>query len=173
MLKNAMKYILETERLSLREFTINDTAFIIELVNTPGWIAFIGDRNIKTTEQAKEYLQNGPMKSYELNGFGLSLVEIKTNKTAIGMCGIIKRDNLENPDIGFAFLPQFTGKGFAFEIANATMNYASDILKLPTVFAITIPSNERSIKLLEKIGLKFRQLFIFPGEKEELMLFSN
>lgn len=167
------KYILETERLSLREFTINDTAFIIELVNTPGWIEFIGDRNIKTIEQAKEYLQNGPIKSYELNGFGLSLVEIKTSKAAIGMCGIIKRDNLVNPDIGFAFLPEFTGKGFAFEMANATMNYAKDILKLPTIFAITIPSNERSIKLLKKIGLKFSRTFTFPDDVEELMLFSN
>ena len=167
------KYILETERLSLREFTIHDTAFIIELLNTPGWIEFIGDRNIKTTEQAKGYLQNGPIKSYELNGFGLSLVEIKTSKTGIGMCGIIKRDNLENPDIGFAFLPEFTGKGFAFEMANATMNYAKDILKLPTIFAITIPSNERSIKLLKKIGLKFSRTFTFPDDGEELMLFSS
>jgi RimJ/RimL family protein N-acetyltransferase len=173
MLKNATKYILETERLSLREFTLNDTAFIIELVNTPGWIEFIGDRNIKTTEQAKEYLQNGPLKSYELNGFGLSLVEIKSSKKAIGMCGIIKRDNLENPDIGFAFLPEFAGKGFAFEIANATINYAKTVLKLPNIFAITIPSNKRSIKLLEKIGLKYTGMFSLPGDEELLMMFRS
>lgn len=166
-------YILETERLSLREFTLRDSAFIIELLNTPGWIEFIGDRNIKTTADAKEYLKNGPLKSYKLNGFGLALVEIKNNKRAIGMCGIIKRENLENPDIGFAFLPEFTGKGFAFEIAKATMDYAKDVLKLPNIFAITVPSNTRSIKLLEKIGLKFTRAFNFPGDEETLSMFSS
>ena len=89
------------------------------------------------------------------------------------MCGIIKRGNLENPDIGFAFLPEFTGKGFAHEIAKATMSFAKDILKLPIVFAITVPNNKTSIKLLEKIGLKFSKAFIFPNDTEELMLFSN
>jgi RimJ/RimL family protein N-acetyltransferase len=168
-----MNYILETERLILRQFTINDAKFIIELVNSPGWIENIGDRNIKTEEQAREYLQNGPLKSYEVNGFGLSLVEMKTDRTPIGMCGILKRDNLENPDIGFAFLPEFTGKGFAFEIANATMTFAKDTLKLPTIFAITIPTNKPSIKLLGKIGLTFSKTFNFPNDNKELMLFSN
>lgn len=168
-----MNYFLETERLILRQFTINDTKFIIELVNSPGWIENIGDRNIKTEEQAREYLQNGPLKSYEVNGFGLSLVEMKNDRTPIGMCGILKRDNLVNPDIGFAFLPEFTGKGFAFEIANATMTFARDTLKLPVIFAITIPTNKPSIKLLEKIGLRFSKTFNFPNDKEELMLFST
>jgi RimJ/RimL family protein N-acetyltransferase len=89
------------------------------------------------------------------------------------MCGIIKRDNLVNPDIGFAFLPEFTGKGFAFEMANATMTFARDTLKLPVIFAITIPTNKPSIKLLEKIGLRFSKTFNFPNDKEELMLFST
>src|SRR6478736_8102385 len=116
-----MKYILETERLQLRQFEIDDAEFIVELVNTPGWLKFIGDRNIKTTEDAIRYLQNGPMKSYQENGFGLSLVEEKGNRKSIGMCGILKRDSLENPDIGFALLPEFVGKGYAFEIALATV----------------------------------------------------
>ena len=168
-----MEPILETERLRLRRFTIDDTKFIIKLVNSPGWIEFIGDRNIKTDDQAREYLQNGPLKSYELNGFGLSLVELKNEGTPIGMCGIIRRYMLENPDIGFAFLPEFTGKGLAFEIANATMKYAKDQLKLPIVYAITVPRNQSSIKLLEKIGMRFLRLFSFPDENEELMLFSS
>lgn len=168
-----MNYILETERLILRQFTINDTKFIIELVNSPGWIENIGDRNIKTEEQAREYLRNGPLRSYEVNGFGLSLVEIKNDRTPIGMCGILKRDNLENPDIGFAFLPAFTGKGFAYEIANATMTFAISTLKLPAIFAITIPANKRSIKLLEKIGLRFSKTLDFANDNQELMLFSN
>jgi RimJ/RimL family protein N-acetyltransferase len=168
-----MKLILETERLLLRQFTTDDAKFIVELVNTPGWIEFIGDRNIKTDKQAKIYLENGPLKSYELNGFGLYLVELKREAIPIGMCGIIKRDHLENPDIGFAFLPEFTGKGLAFEIAKATMIYASERLRLPKIFAVTDSHNIKSIKLLEKIGLSFIHKLRFPGEEEELMLFSN
>ena len=167
-----MKIILETERLVLREFTIHDTQFIIELLNSPGWLKYIGNRNIETEEQAAIYLQNGPLKSYEVNGFGLSLVVMKNNNTPIGMCGILKRDNLDNPDIGFAFLPDFTGKGFAFEIANATMNFAKDTLLLPKILAITVPTNQPSINLLEKIGLKFISNFSFPNSAEQLMLFS-
>lgn len=168
-----MKYIIETERLLLRQFTLTDTKFILELVNTPGWLEYIGDRNIKTHEQAKEYLLNGPLKSYEVNGFGLSLVALKSDLTPIGMCGILKRDNLENPDIGFSFLPEYTGKGYAFEMASATMAFAKDILQLPSIFAITVPHNTSSIKLLEKIGLKFMKRFTFPNGDEELLLFSN
>jgi RimJ/RimL family protein N-acetyltransferase len=168
-----LNYILNTERLLLREFTINDTKFIIELVNSLGWLEFIGDRNIKTEEQAKGYLENGPIKSYQENGFGLFLVETKSNKTPVGMCGIIKRGNLESPDIGFAFLPEFTGKGFAFEIANATMMFAKSILKLPVILAITVPKNIKSIKLLEKLGLKFSKTIKLRNDGEDVMLFST
>ena len=167
-----MKYILETERLTLREFIPADAAFILELVNSPGWIQFIGDRNIKTTEQAIAYLENGPIKSYRENRFGLAMVETKDGKIPIGMCGIIKRDNLDSPDIGFAFLPEFTRKGYAFEIATATLAYASSQLKLPIIYAITVPDNIRSISLLEKIGLKFIKKIRSP-ENEELLLYSN
>ena len=168
-----MNYILATERLLLRQFTINDTSFIIELVNSPGWKENIGDRNITTEEQAREYLLNGPLRSYAVNGFGLWLVEMKSDRTPIGMCGILKRDNLENPDIGFAFLPAFTGKGFACEMAIATMTFAKDTLKLPVIFAITIPANKASIKLLEKIGLRFVKTLNSPDDRKELRLFSN
>src|SRR6201986_3267525 len=121
-----MNYILETERLRVREFTLNDAAFIIELVNSPGWLKYIGDRNIKTDDKAKEYLQNGPLKSYAENGFGLSMVELKSDGTPVGMCGIIKRVALEHADIGFAFLPQYMGKGYAYEIASATLLFAKN-----------------------------------------------
>ncbi len=168
-----IQYILETERLRLREFTTEDAQFIVELVNSPGWLEFIGDRNIKSEEQATIYLENGPIRSYRENGFGLSLVETKDNGLKIGMCGIIKRDHLDHPDIGFAFLPQFTGKGYAFEMASATLTFALNTLKLPVMSAITLANNERSIKLLEKIGLKFIKPFHFPNDEEELMLFSN
>jgi RimJ/RimL family protein N-acetyltransferase len=168
-----MNSIFETERLILREFNIHDSKFIIELLNSPGWLKFIGDRNIKTEEDARVYLQNGPLKSYEINGYGLSLVVLKGTQTPIGMCGIINRSDLDHPDIGFAFLPEFTGKGYAYEIANATMIHAKDVLKIPTILGITVAYNKSSIALLNKIGLKFKHTFFMPDDKEELMLFSN
>lgn len=163
--------IFETERLRLRKFTFDDTKFIIELLNSPGWIEFIGDRNVKTEDQAAAYLQNGPMKSYVQNGFGLSMVETKAGHP-IGMCGILKRDTLDNPDIGFAFLDEFTGQGYAYEIASATLKYAIHDLKIQKVSAITLPHNERSIRLLEKIGMKFIKSFI-SEKNEHLLLFEK
>jgi len=168
-----MKYILETDRLRLREFNLGDTEFIIKLLNSPGWLQFIGNRNVETVQQAKNYLENGPMKSYSENGYGLSLVEKKDEKKAIGMCGIIKRENLDDPDIGFAFLPNFAGNGFAYEIADATMVYAKDELNISKIAAITVADNVKSIRLLEKIGLSFIKIFSFPDSKEELLLYSN
>ena len=167
-----MNYILETERLRLREFTVDDTKFIIQLLNSRGWIQFIGDRNVRTEDEAAQYLQNGPLKSYQQNGFGLSLVETKEDRNAIGMCGIIKRDNMENPDIGFALLPAFYGKGYAVEIASATLSYAIHELGIPKVAAITLPGNIKSIKLLERIGFKFIKT-INSDNNEELLLYSN
>ncbi|RNI31662.1 GNAT family N-acetyltransferase [Rufibacter latericius] len=168
-----MKTILETERLRLREFTLQDADFIITLMNSPGWLQFIGDRNVKTPEQAKFYLQNGPMKSYQQHGYGLSLVERKEDQRAIGMCGLVNRDGLEHPDLGFAFLPDFNGQGYAYEIASEVMEYATTHLHIPKVLAITAPDNTKSIRLLEKVGLKFSKTTLLPKSKEELLLFSN
>lgn len=166
------KTIIETDRLTLRHFTIDDTAFIIRLLNSPGWLEFIGDRHVKTEEQAKQYLLNGPIKSYQENGFGLWLVELKHDKTPVGMCGLLKREYLEDPDIGFAFLPESTGKGYAFEIVKATMHYAKDTLNMQRVLAIAMPSNKSSIRLLEKIGLKFLKNTSSPAGAD-VMLFGN
>ena len=168
-----MKTILQTQRLTLREFNISDAAFIIQLLNSKGWLKFVGERHVKTIEQAEDYLTNGPMKSYSVNGFGLSMVELKNSQTPIGMCGLIKRDNLPHIDIGFAFLEEFVRKGYAFEMAQATMNFANTTLNKETILAITLPSNVRSIKLLEKLGMKFKKNFSLEGSTEELMLFSN
>lgn len=164
--------ILETERLILREFNTNDAAFILLLLNNPTWLQYIGDRNVKTMDDARNYLLNGPMKSYELNGFGLSMVQIKEDNTPVGMCGLIKREALEHVDIGFALLPEFAGLGYAFEIANATMDHAKNKLNLEKIVAITSKDNEHSIKLLNKIGLDFEKMIRFD-DTEELMLFSQ
>jgi RimJ/RimL family protein N-acetyltransferase len=165
--------ILETERLILSEFTPEDAQFIIALVNTPGWLKYIGDRNIKNKEQAISYLTNGPIKSYKENGFGLWRVELKETSAPIGMCGLLRRDYLEHPDIGFAFLPEYHDQGFAVEAAIATLSFAKDQLHLPTVEAITLPDNHKSIKLLEKIGMKYVQPVYLPLTNEELRLYRH
>ncbi len=166
------KKILETERLYLREFDLNDSGFILELVNSPKWLEFIGDRNVKTIADAEEYLKNGAIKSYQENGFGFWAVELKDTATPIGMCGLVKRETLDDIDIGFAMHPEYIGAGYGFEIANATMNYAKNILKLDKIVAITDTKNKASIKLLNKIGLDFVKTLEL-SEKDTVLLFSN
>jgi len=159
--------------LRIREFNVLDTDFIIKLLNTQGWLQFIGDRNVRTDDQARNYLENGPLKSYAANGFGLWMTELKHDATPVGMCGLLKRDYLEHPDIGFAFMPEFSGKGYAYEAATATMSYAKNILKMPVVDAITLKENLNSINLLEKIGMKFQRSVRVPGDLDKLLLYSN
>jgi RimJ/RimL family protein N-acetyltransferase len=168
-----MKYILATQNLRLREFTLDDTAFVIELLNTEGWLKFVGNRHVQTHEQAKAYLENGAMKSYATNGFGLSLVEMKENNTPIGMCGIIRRENMPTPDIGFALLPAYIGKGLGYEIAAATLKHAKYKLHLPNICGITLPENVASIRVLEKIGLRFIETIQSPDSEEVLSLYGN
>lgn len=162
--------VIETVRLKLRELTFGDADFIIQLVNSPGWLRFIGDRNIRTEEEAIAYLESGPLKSYRENGFGLWLVELKSD-APIGMCGILKRETLDHPDIGFALLPEFYGQGYAYEAAAATLAYAKDELNLSKIAAITVPGNVRSIKLLEKIGMKCNRQIELNGDV--LLLYST
>ncbi|MBT1705674.1 GNAT family N-acetyltransferase [Chryseosolibacter indicus] len=168
-----MSYILKTERLLLRKLTTGDSDFIIRLVNTEGWIKYIGDRNIKTHEQALTYLNNGPIKSYHENGFGLWLVELKDDHIPIGICGILKRKELEHADIGFAFLPEFTGNGYALEISKAVLRYTRETFKLETISAITLPNNKNSIRLLEKLGMQFVKELSFPNQEDMLLLYST
>ncbi len=163
---------IESERLFLRPLTLEDGEFILQLLNTDGFIKYIGDRNVRTIEQAKDYLLNGPLKSYETNGFGLNLVELKTNQAPAGMCGLLKRDYLDHPDIGFAFLPEYTGKGYAYEIVKEIIYYGLNVLKMEKILAIVLPENSSSIKLLEKIGFRYEKNFISPDTNEELCLYS-
>ena len=166
------KLILETERLTLREFNLNDAEFILTLLNTPSWLEFIGDKNVHSLEDAKMYLEEGPTKSYDKNGFGLWLVSLKEDDSSIGMCGLISRPTLNDIDIGFAFLPDYSGMGYGFEAASATMEYGKNRLGLDKVVAITDPSNVASIKLLNKLGFHLEKTL----EEEEYgtsLLFSN
>jgi RimJ/RimL family protein N-acetyltransferase len=160
--------ILETKLLILRKFTLADAPFILELVNTPTWLEFIGDKGVKNLEDAENYLKNGSLKSYEDNGFGFYLVAEKSTQKPIGMCGFINRQEFENVDLGFAFLPDFIGKGFGFEIAQATLHYGKEVLKLGRIIAIVDSRNTASNALLQKLGFVFEKTIYF-GEKKTLL----
>jgi RimJ/RimL family protein N-acetyltransferase len=164
--------MITTDRLILREFDLNDAPFIVQILNTPKWIQFIGDRGVKTINDAHHYLLNGPMKSYQTNGFGLMMVALKSDETPIGMCGLIKRDTLEDVDIGFALLPEYEGLGYAFEAASAVMDFGKNEVGLQRIVAITLPENARSVGLLKRIGLTFERMINFPGDGEDLMFFA-
>ena len=163
--------ILETQRLSLREFDRDDSDFFLKLVNSPNWLKFIGDKGVKTKEDAINYLENGPIKSYIENGYGLWLVLLKGSNIPIGMCGLVNREALAETDIGFAMLPDYEALGYGFEIANATINYAKNSLGLDNIIAITDSNNIASIKLLNKIGLYFEKTLELSGN-DSVLVFS-
>ena len=165
--------LYETKRIQIEEAILSDSKFILELLNSPGWIEFIGDRGIKSESDAKNYIQTVLINSYEKNNFGLFKMILKAENKPIGVCGFIKRDFLEHADIGFALLPEYEGKGYAFEAATETMNFGKTNLQLNTILAITTPENIKSKNLLIKIGL--REIgTIHPDIYDiDLLLFSN
>ncbi|CAH2466343.1 MULTISPECIES: GNAT family N-acetyltransferase [Bacillus] len=162
--------VLETERLTLRWLDIKDAPFILELVNDPAWIQFIGDKEVRNLKDATNYILNGPVDMYNKVGFGLYLVERKEDLTPLGMCGLIKRDSLEDIDIGFAFLEKFRSKGYGYESAAAVMEYGVQKLGMKRIVAITSIDNTVSGKLLEKVGLRFEK--IISDSEEDLKLFG-
>jgi len=165
--------IAETDRLRLRWFDANDSAFILQLLNEPSWIRFIGDKNVRTIQDAERYIENGPVAMYKRVGFGLFAVELKDVGEIIGMCGLIKRETLEDVDLGFAFLPGFWRNGYAFEAATAVVSFGRTALGLVRIVAILSKDNERSSKLLEKLGFRFESTFRFPPTDEELHLYAS
>jgi RimJ/RimL family protein N-acetyltransferase len=165
--------VLETERLGLRHITVDDDAFILELLNDPDWLRFIGDRGVKTLADAHGYILDGPIASYQEFGYGLNIVELKDSRISMGVCGLINREGLEYVDIGFAFLPQFTGQGYAFEAAAAVMSHGRKVLGIQTIVAITSLDNDRSIKLLEKLGLQFQEIIKLADHGAESKLFVS
>ena len=159
---NRLLKILETDRLVLRHLTTDDTVFIMELLN---------ERRFE--EDAKKYLLNGPIESYDKYGFGLFMVELRDTFEPIGMCGLIKRDNLPDADVGFAFLPKYWMKGYAFESASAILKYAKGTCGLKRILGIVNPSNAASIRVLEKLGLKFERMVKMPKDDFEIKLFAT
>lgn len=164
--------VLETARLTLRRLIVDDAPFVLELLNDPAWLRFIGDRGVRTVDEATKYILAGPVAMYEQLGFGLYLTERKSDRVPLGLCGLIKREGLADVDIGFAFLPQFRGCGYAFEAATATMAYGRCTFGLKRIVGITSPENDASIRLLEKIGLKYECLVRLPKFGAESMLFA-
>jgi ribosomal-protein-alanine N-acetyltransferase len=164
--------VLETERLILRQLNQDDAGFIFELLNEPSWIQNIGDRHIRTLDDARAYIVNGPVASYEKNGFGLYRVALKDTNESIGMCGLIRREGLEDVDIGYALLPRFWSKGYAVEAARAVKEYAKDVVGLKRMVAIVDPANEASIRVLEKLGLQYEKMVRLSADDIDLKLFA-
>ena len=165
-------HVLETERLSLREMTVGDAAFILVLLNEPSFLRFIGDKGVRTIEDAERYIETGPLASYARFGHGLWLVELRESGEAIGICGLLRRDTLSDVDLGFAFLPRFWSMGYARESAAAAMRHGLRTLGLPRLVAITDPDNIGSAKVLEAIGLRFEGMVRLEPDAMELKLFA-
>lgn len=163
--------VLETARLRLRHLTLEDAVFILELVNEPSWLRFIGDKGVRTIEDARQYIINGPRASYAQHGFGLYLAELKDTGEPIGICGLLKRDTLEDVDVGFALQPRFWGNGYAIEAAAAVVDHGLGTLRLKRIAAITKPDNASSINVLAKLGMRFDRMIRFSEDEPELSLF--
>ena len=166
--------VAETNRLLISKFTLKDAPFFLELVNSPNWIKYIGDRKTKTIKEAKERIKTGHLKSYETHGFGFYKLLLKAeNNKPIGTCGLIKRDSLEYVDIGFAMLPNYESLGLAHEASSEIIKLAKNVFKLDKIVAITTPDNESSIKLLKKLGLTFEKKVTPFEDEEDLLLFAK
>ncbi len=164
--------VVETKRLALRRLSEDDAPFILRLVNEPSFLRYIGDKGVRTLDDARHYLRTGPLDSYERFGFGLLLVARKEDGAPIGICGLLKRDSLEDVDIGFAYLPEFWSKGYAVEAASTVMDYGLRTLGLSRIVAVTNPDNAGSIRVLEKLGLQFGKMVRLGPEEQEIRMYE-
>jgi ribosomal-protein-alanine N-acetyltransferase len=164
--------VLETRRLVLRTISVDDAPFILELLNDPSFLQYIGDRGVRTLDNAREYICNGPLDSYRRFGFGLYLVQLKEDGAPIGICGLLKRDYLADVDLGFAFLPEYRGKGYGYESGVAVLEFGRDVLGLERIVAIAAPDNEASSRLLEKLGMRFEGIVQLPEDGGDSKLFG-
>lgn len=164
--------LIETERLTLRWMTVEDAGVILELLNDPDWLRYIGDRGVRNLADAQAYLLTGTIAMYQRLGFGLYLAERKPDGVPMGICGLVKRDFLVDVDLGFAFLPAFRTQGYARESAAAVMDYARDTLGLKKLLAITSTDNERSCRLLERLGFHLEGLIQVPPGGRDARLFE-
>jgi RimJ/RimL family protein N-acetyltransferase len=164
--------IAQTPRLLLRPLTLYDASFVLELMNQPSYHRFIGDRGVRDTAGALNYIQTRFIASYEKHGYGLYAVVMLGTATLAGICGLVKRETLPQPDLGFAFLPAYWSQGLAREAAQATLQHARKTIGLKQILAVTHPENEASMRLLQKLGFTFQEMIQFPGDDESLKLFT-
>jgi len=159
-------FCLETERLSLRRVTRDDAGFMLAIWNDPAFIQHVGDRGIRTVDEALDAMQKGAFELYEKYGYGPYRVALKDCDTAVGLCGLFRREGLDEPDIGYAVLPDHCGKGYAYEASFAVIEYARNKLGLERLIAIISPGNEASIGLIRKLGLRFERMHQMPDDDE-------
>ena len=164
--------VCETARLRVRHLLDSDAPFILELLNEPDFIRNIGDREVRTLEDARRYIQHGPMVSYSQHGFGLFLVELRDSGKPVGICGLLKRDYLQDVDVGFALRESYRGQGYAFEPAQAAMRHGQEDLGISRIVAITSPDNRASMKVLRKLGLEFERNLRIPDQSRDTRLFT-
>ena len=165
--------VLETERLTFRRLSPDDAQTMLALLNEPSFLQFIGDRNVRTLDDARIYIVAGPMASYERFGFGLYLTSLRSTGEPIGICGLLKRDVLPEMDVGFAFFPSYWGQGYATEAAAAAIAHARDAFAAPRIAAVVSPHNHASRHVLEKLGLQFERLVVLSDGAPEIELFSR
>jgi len=165
-------FTLQTDRLLLEHFSFEDCEFILRLLNEPSFIENIGDKGVRDLEGARAYLRDGPMASYAANGFGLFRVGLKESGDCIGMCGLISREILDDVDIGYGFLPEFWGQGYAFESAAAVMRYGREQLGFKRIVAVVSPGNTSSVKLLQKLGMRQSGKICMADNEPEIDLFA-
>ena len=165
--------VFETDRLLIRSTSVEDALFILELFNSPKWLKYIGDRNVRTVSQSKKYIQDRMLSQYERLGYSTFTVIRKSDLAKMGTCGLYDREGVEGIDIGFAFLQQFEGRGYAFEAAEKVMSLAFNEFGISELKAITTKYNFASQKLLDKLGMKQSGTMTLPGDKEELLLYSK
>ncbi len=163
----------ETERLILKPTDTDDLEFLVAILNTPKYYKYIGDRNVRSVEDAQNYFNERIFPQFDKLGFGNYTVMLKSDETKIGFCGVYVRPNLETPDIGFAFFEEFEGKGYAYESANFIKNMVASEFGIKKLGGITVEYNHSSRKLLEKLGLKFQKKFFMDGDSEELMYYES
>lgn len=164
--------LITTPRLLLRPFTLDDAPFIVELLNDPGWLRFIGDRGVRTEDDARTYLRERVMAHEARHGFALGMVALRADRTPIGMCGLIRREALPDVDLGYAFLPAYRGQGYAREAAAAWLAQGLGTLGLKRIVAFTDPDNTASCRVLEAIGMRFERRLRMPGYEADSRLYA-
>lgn len=168
----AAPVVLHTARLTLREFSVDDAAFIVALLNDPDWLRFIGERNVRSEDEARRWIAEQLVAKYRSQGFGLWAIERRSDAVLVGMCGLVSRPTLTDIDLGYALLPLYRGAGYVREAAAACLDYAAQVLKLARVVAITRPDNAASIRVLQALGMAHEQTLVLEGNTHQTLLFG-